>query len=46
MKFATIRFDDENVLLISLDTDTKELSAILKDEINDETIVYEITVGE
>lgn len=46
MKFATIRFDNENVVMLAYDPETKELYAMTKDEVNDETIVYEITVGE
>lgn len=46
MKFATIRFNDENVLLINLNLETKELEAVLLDEKNGEVISYTVTVEE
>ena len=46
MKFATIRFDDENVLLIAIDLDTKEIELNLADEKNGEVINYTVTAEE
>lgn len=46
MKFATIRFDDENVLLIAINLETKEIELALADEKNGEVINYTVTVGE
>lgn len=46
MKFATIRFDDENVLLIAIDLDTKEIELRLADEKNNEVINYTVTAEE
>ena len=46
MKFATIRFNDENVLMIALNLETKELEAVLLDEKNGEVINYTVTVEE
>ena len=46
MKFATIRFDDENVLLIAIDLDSKEIELQLADEKNNEVINYTVTAEE
>ena len=46
MKFATIRFNDENVLLIAIDLDTKEIEIVLRDEKNGEVINYTVTPEE
>lgn len=46
MKFATIRFNDENVLIISIDLDTKEIELSLADEKNGEVINYTVTAEE
>lgn len=46
MKFATIRFDDENVLMIAIDLDSKEILLYLADEKNGEGINYTVTAEE
>lgn len=46
MKFATIRFDDENVLKIAINLDTKEIELQLADEKNNEVINYTVTAEE
>lgn len=46
MKFATIRFDDENVLKIAIDLDSKEIELQLADEKNNEVINYTVTAEE
>lgn len=46
MKFATIRFNDENVLLIAIDLETKEIEIELHDEKNGEVINYTVTPEE
>lgn len=46
MKFATLRFDDENVLLIAIDLDSKEIELALADEKNNEVINYTVTAEE
>ena len=46
MKFATIRFNDENVLLITIDLDSKEIELRLADEKNNEVINYTVTPEE
>lgn len=46
MKFATIRFDDENVLKIAIDLDSKEIELRLADEKNNEVINYTVTAEE
>lgn len=46
MKFATIRFNDENVLLIAIDLDSKEIFLYLADEKNGEGINYTVTAEE
>lgn len=46
MKFATIRFDDENVLKLAIDLDSKEIYLQLADEKNNEVINYTVTAEE
>jgi len=46
MKFATIRFDDENVLQLTINLDSKEISLQLADEKNNEVINYTVTAEE
>lgn len=46
MKFATIRFNDENVLKIAIDLDSKEIFLQLADEKNNEVINYTVTAEE
>lgn len=46
MKFATIRFDDENVLQLAIDLDSKEIELQLADEKNNEVINYTVTAEE
>ena len=46
MKFATIRFSDEDVLLIAFDPDSKEIFLYLADEKNGEGINYTVSVEE
>lgn len=46
MKFATIRFNDENVLKIAIDLDSKEIDLQLADEKNNEVINYTVTPEE
>ena len=46
MKFATLRFDDENVLQLAIDLDSKEIFLFLADEKNNEVINYTVTAEE